>query len=90
MNNNNLTHRIIWIDYIKAIAIFIVILLHLSMPEPFRKVTRAFVIPLFFFLAGLFANPHQYSTWHIFFQKKHIDYSSHIYCTISLLIFTGL
>ena len=39
--------RIIWIDYIKAIAITIVIMLHIGVPNPFKTVTRSFIIPLF-------------------------------------------
>mgnify|MGYP003465892739 CR=1 FL=1 len=57
------THnRIIWIDYVKAMAITIVVLLHLGIPDPFRTIVRSFVIPLFFILSGIFSDPDKYPT----------------------------
>ena len=64
------SQRIIWIDYCKAIAIALVILLHVGIPNPYRTVVRAFIIPLFFFLSGLFASPTQYHSFSDFWHRK--------------------
>lgn len=64
------TTRILWIDYVKAIAIAIVVLLHLGIPYPYRTVVRSFVIPLFFVLSGIFSRPEKYPTWGIFLRHK--------------------
>lgn len=63
-------NRIIWIDYVKAMAITIVVLLHLGIPDPFRTIVRSFVIPLFFILSGIFSHPDKYPTWKCFLQNK--------------------
>lgn len=62
--------RIIWIDYIKAIAITIVIMLHIGVPNPFKTVTRSFIIPLFFILSGLFGSPQKYVSYKEFWKQK--------------------
>ena len=62
--------RIIWIDYIKAIAITIVIMLHIGVPNPFKTVTRSFIIPLFFILSGLFGSPQKYASYKEFWKQK--------------------
>ena len=62
--------RIIWIDYVKALAIAIVVLLHIGVPDPYRTIVRSFVIPLFFVLSGLFSRPDKYATWGCFLQHK--------------------
>lgn len=64
------TTRILWIDYVKASAIAIVVLLHLGTPDPYRTVARSFVIPLFFLLSGMFSRPEKYPTWKCFLQHK--------------------
>lgn len=62
--------RIEWIDYAKAIAIFCVVLLHANVPYPAKGLIRVWVIPLFFFLSGIFANTQRYTTYRDFFVKK--------------------
>ena len=64
------TARILWIDYIKALAIAIVVLLHIGIPDPYRTIVRSFVIPLFFILSGIFSHPEKYPTWNSFWQHK--------------------
>lgn len=65
-----ITTRILWIDYVKALAIAIVVLLHLGIPNPYRTIVRSFVIPLFFILSGMFSRPEKYPTWKCFLQHK--------------------
>ncbi len=64
------TNRIIWIDYIKAFAIMIVVMLHIGIPDPFRTIARSFIIPIFFILSGLFFNPNKYTTYQAFWRYK--------------------
>ncbi len=64
------TNRIAWIDYTKALAIFCVVLIHANVPYPAKGLIRVCVIPLFFFLSGIFANTHRYETYKDFFVKK--------------------
>lgn len=64
------TARILWIDYVKALAIAIVVLLHIGIPDPYRTIVRSFVIPLFFVLSGIFSRPERFSTWKSFWQHK--------------------
>lgn len=59
-----------WVDYARAIAIFGVVLLHANVPQPYRAPVKAFVIPLFFFLSGLFSNPYKYKDFVEFFRIK--------------------
>ena len=64
------TNRIIWIDYVKAFAIMIVIMLHIGIPDPFRTIVRSFIIPIFFILSGLFYTPNKYTTYNAFWEHK--------------------
>ena len=64
------TSRIIWIDYCKAIAITLVIMLHIAIPNPYRTIIYSFIIPIFFLLSGMFACPDKYPTSKVFFQQK--------------------
>lgn len=64
------TTRIPWIDYVKALAIAIVVLLHIGIPDPYRTIVSSFVIPLFFVLSGIFSRPEKYPTWKCFLQHK--------------------
>ena len=68
------SQRIDWIDYAKAISIFCVILIHAHVPYPIRGLLRVYLIPLFFFLSGIFANSKQYSGFSEFIihKAKHI------------------
>lgn len=64
--------RVKWVDYAKAISIFFVVLLHAGIPDPGRGLIRVFLIPLFFFLSGIFTNPRKYSNYIIFIKQKGI------------------
>lgn len=64
------TNRIVWIDYIKAFSIMIVVALHVGIPDPYRTILRSFIIPLFFVLSGLFFNPKKYPTYQSFLKHK--------------------
>ena len=66
MNDN----RIDWIDYDKAFAIICVVLLHAHIPYPAKGLIEVWVIPLFFFLSGIFAHANRYSTFRDFFLHK--------------------
>ena len=52
--------RVKWVDYAKAISIFFVVLLHAGIPDPGKGLVRVFLIPLFFFLSGIFTNRKHY------------------------------
>ena len=45
--------RIIWLDYLKAIGILLVIIGHCALPPNLRKFIYSFHMPLFFFAGGL-------------------------------------
>lgn len=62
--------RILWIDYVKAFAIITVIMLHIPIRDPYMHVVRSFVIPIFFFLSGLFSHPERYQTLGEFLKNK--------------------
>lgn len=62
--------RIVWIDYAKAFAITLVVLLHMPVPDPYHTIFYSFTIPLFFFLSGLFSNPERYASFANFFKHK--------------------
>lgn len=64
--------RVKWVDYAKAISIFFVVLLHAGIPDPGKGLVRVFLIPLFFFLSGIFTNPHKYPSYITFIKQKGI------------------
>lgn len=60
MPNKSSTHtariasgHIVWIDYAKSLAIFLVVWLHVHSLEDVTRAVNAFIMPLFFFLSGL-------------------------------------
>ncbi len=57
-------------DCAKSFAIFLVILLHAGLPEPFRPFIRLFLIPAFFFLSGLFAKVNPETSYAQFLKNK--------------------
>lgn len=61
-----MSNRIHWIDYAKAFGIFGVVLLHANVDEGISKFINISVIPLFFFLSGMFAPSHKKSTSNFF------------------------
>lgn len=52
LENGNVTKREIWVDYLKAIAIFLVIFPHLGVNDKFFITSMIINIPLFFFCSG--------------------------------------
>lgn len=63
-----MTERIPWIDSAKALGIFLVVLGHLSIPQPLLGAIYSFHMPLFFVLAGLTFNGDQ--PFFSFLKKK--------------------
>jgi len=59
--------RFLWIDYAKFFAILCVALVHVVIPAEAKIFLRMWLIPLFFFLAGIFSK--QYSDYPTFFRK---------------------
>lgn len=65
-----MNQRVLWIDFAKAFAIFGVVLIHAPITYPTRGIIYVFIIPLFFFLSGIFASPQRYPNFKTFFFKK--------------------
>lgn len=66
-----MSQRIDYIDLMKGICIFLIILLHLEINLPYERLNemlRVFRIPLYFFLSGLFFK--EYSCFGDFFIRK--------------------
>lgn len=51
-----------WLDQLRAIAIFIVILGHVTLPSQANKFIYSFHMPLFFIISGMTFNPERYSS----------------------------
>lgn len=62
--------RIEWIDILRAISMFIVILGHTAIKDEYQKIIYSFHMPLFFFISGLVFNPHKNLTNKQFVKKK--------------------
>lgn len=62
--------RVLWIDYAKGVAIFCVVLLHLGINDPYKGMIRVFLLPLFFFLSGIFSEPRKYRNFVEFLKQK--------------------
>ncbi len=63
-------YRILWVDYVKAINIFFVVLGHTVLSASYTKFIYAFHIPLFFFLSGYFFDYSKYPNFFLFFKKR--------------------
>lgn len=68
-----MSNRIQWVDYTKAINIFLVVLGHTAIPLQYRSYIYAFHIPLFFFLSGYFFNYTKYPVFSSFIKKRTIQ-----------------
>lgn len=62
--------RIKWIDYLKAIGIFLVVLGHSNPLSSIRKWIYSFHMPLFFIVSGLTFNPEKYNNTKEFMKHK--------------------
>lgn len=67
MNNS----RCLWVDYAKFFAIFGVALVHVPIPVEAKKFIYVWLIPLFFFLSGIFSK--QYPGILTFFKKRNFQ-----------------
>jgi len=65
-----MNNRIIWVDYAKALAIIFVVFLHAGVPYPLKGLIRVFLIPVFFFISGIFSNISKYDNAKAFFKQK--------------------
>jgi acyltransferase len=85
--------RVAWVDYAKAINIFLVILGHTALPYEYRSIIYAFHIPLFFFLSGLFFDPEKFSSYGGFVRRRMlqllIPYFAFNIITYLLWLFAG-
>lgn len=57
---NAIKERVIWVDLVKAIAMFLVVFGHLNTVADFgfpEQVVYTFHMPLFFIVAGMFLKP---------------------------------
>ena len=68
-----MTNRIQWIDYTKAINIFLVVLGHTAIAPQYRSYIYVFHIPLFFFLSGYFFDYSKYPTFSSFIKRRTIQ-----------------
>lgn len=67
---NKENKRIAWIDYLKAIGIFLVVIGHSNPLASIRKWIYSFHMPLFFIVAGLTFNPERYNNTKEFVKHK--------------------
>lgn len=66
-----LNKRIAWIDTVRGISIFLVVLGHTILPQSWLIYVFSFHMPLFFFLSGYFTNPDKYmNIWQIVKKKS--------------------
>lgn len=65
-----MSNRISWIDTIKGITIFLVVLGHTILPQNWLNYIFSFHMPLFFFLSGYLFNPEKYPSFFGFAIKK--------------------
>lgn len=65
-----LNKRIEWIDTVRGISIFLVVLGHTILPYPWLIYVFSFHMPIFFFLSGYVYNPQKYTNlWSIVKRK---------------------
>ncbi len=62
--------RIVWVDYVKAFAIVGVLLVHTAIPEPAKRGIYVALIPVFFYVAGLFARTNKELAPCAFFRRQ--------------------
>lgn len=62
--------RIDWIDYAKALCIFLVVLGHSHIPLSIKSIVYVFHIPLFFFLSGVLFSFEKYPNYKSFLKRR--------------------
>ena len=68
--NAESTKRFIWIDYAKAIGIFLVVFGHTAIPGYLYNAIFSFHMPLFFFISGYLFSFKKYGSYKYFLSKK--------------------
>lgn len=85
--------RIVWVDYAKAFAILFVVFLHAGIPYPLKGLIRVFLIPIFFFISGVFSKINKYNDTNAFLKHKSqsilIPYLAFNLLTFSFWYFIG-
>lgn len=88
-----MNNRIVWVDYAKALSIIFVVFLHAGVPYPLKGLIRVFLIPVFFFISGIFSNVSKYKETKTFFKQKSqsilIPYFAFNLLTFSFWFFIG-
>ncbi len=62
--------RVKWVDYAKGMAIVAVLLLHLPIAGKYQLIADAVVMPLFFYLSGMFDQSEKYDGYVSFIRKR--------------------
>lgn len=65
-----MTNRIIWVDYGKAIAIYLVVVAHTALYKPAEGFIYTFHMPFFFFMSGYLFNFGKYPSYACFAQRR--------------------
>ncbi len=68
--NKNRANNHVWVDYAKAIGIFLVLLAHLQVPKPIFNYISAFILPLFFGISGFLFSFDKYPSYKAFAYIK--------------------
>lgn len=71
---NHFEKRIVWIDYAKSIAIWLVVLLHTHCDAECSQIINSFVMPTFFILSGI-----------LFSSERYVSYGQFIYGDTTIL-----
>lgn len=64
------SERIGWVDNLRGIGIFLVVLGHLSLPEIEMKIIYSFHMPLFFFISGFLFKMNRFEDKKIGIKKR--------------------
>lgn len=63
-------NRIVWVDYAKAAAIYMVVLTHTHCDPTVTQLTKGVVIPLFFFISGFLFSPTRHPEFGPFLKRR--------------------
>ena len=62
--------RIVWLDYGKAVAIYLVVLAHTAIYKPVESFIYTFHMPFFFFMSGYLFSFEKYPSYSLFLKKR--------------------
>lgn len=65
-----MTNRIVWLDYGKAIAIYLVVLAHTALYKPAEAFIYTFHMPFFFFMSGYLFSFEKYPSYLQFLKRR--------------------